>query len=58
MSAALTVEPASTKKYTADDLLMLPDGDRFELVDGELVESKLGAVTVAMKHRLVQAERQ
>ena len=27
------------KSYTADELLSLPDGDRFELVDGELLES-------------------
>lgn len=28
---------------TADDLLALPDGDDFELVDGQLVERKMGA---------------
>ncbi|HEX6983785.1 MAG TPA: Uma2 family endonuclease, partial [Planctomycetaceae bacterium] len=31
---------AGTKsRYTADDLLAMPDGDRYELVDGELVET-------------------
>jgi Uma2 family endonuclease len=29
--------------YTADDLLRMPDGDRFELVDGKLVETHRGA---------------
>src|SRR5205823_3491725 len=30
---------AATKtQYTAEDLLQLPDGDRYELVDGNLVE--------------------
>ena len=33
--AMSTVE---TRNYTAEDLLAMPDGDRFELVDGELVE--------------------
>ncbi|HMC66134.1 MAG TPA: hypothetical protein VKI65_14455, partial [Gemmataceae bacterium] len=26
------------KRYTPEDLLHLPDGDRYELVDGQLVE--------------------
>jgi Uma2 family endonuclease len=29
---------AEPKTYTPDDLLRMPDGDRFELVDGHLVE--------------------
>ena len=29
---------AAQRKYTPDDLLKMPDGDRFELVDGYLVE--------------------
>lgn len=28
----------TTRRYTPDDLLSMPDGDRYELVDGELVE--------------------
>ena len=33
---------AETKTcYTADDLLTMPDGDRYELVDGELVEKSV-----------------
>lgn len=33
---------AETKThYTADDLLTMPDGDRYELVDGELVEKEI-----------------
>src|SRR5204863_4792311 len=30
-------------RYTPDDLLMMPDGDRYELVGGELVEKEMGA---------------
>lgn len=29
------------RRYTAADLLTMPDGDRFELVDGELVELEM-----------------
>lgn len=29
--------------YTPDDLLQMPDGERYELVDGQLVEIDLGA---------------
>lgn len=29
------------RKYTAADLLTMPDGDRYELVDGELVELEM-----------------
>ena len=32
------------KSYTADELLSLPDGDRFELVDGQLLERSLGTI--------------
>jgi Uma2 family endonuclease len=31
-----------TRVYTPDDLLTMPDGDRFELVDGQLVETDRG----------------
>lgn len=30
------------KSYTAEDLLTMPDGDRYELVDGQLVERDMG----------------
>ncbi len=43
MSATLAPEPASKKKYTANDLLTMPDGDLYEVVDGELVERSMGA---------------
>src|SRR5205085_11477652 len=29
---------ATTPRYTPEDLLKMPDGDRYELVDGNLVE--------------------
>lgn len=35
-----TVEEVS---YTPDDLLTMPDGERFELVDGQLLEKEMGA---------------
>src|SRR5687767_12158820 len=30
-------------RYSPEDLLSLPDGERYELVDGELVEKDMGA---------------
>jgi Uma2 family endonuclease len=36
---------AELTTYTADDLLHLPDGDRYELVDGQLVETNMGALS-------------
>ena len=38
-----TVESIAT--YTPEDLLAMPDGDRFELVDGQLVERPIGAIS-------------
>lgn len=38
--------PMSTveqKSYTAEDLLQMPDGDRYELVHGQLVDEDMGA---------------
>jgi Uma2 family endonuclease len=32
----------TTPRYTAADLLRIPDGDHYELVDGELVETETG----------------
>jgi len=29
------------KQYTPEDLLQMPDGDRYELVDGQLVAKTL-----------------
>jgi len=44
--------------FTADDLLTLPDLERFELVDGKLVEQNMGAVSsyvgVRLSRRLVE----
>ena len=33
-----------TRKYQPDDLLRLPDGNRYELVDGQLVEREVSAL--------------
>jgi Uma2 family endonuclease len=38
--------------YTADDLLTLPEGDRFELVDGRLTEKPVGAESSYIGGRL------
>src|SRR4051812_45978514 len=39
---AWPMNPATTSaRYTPDDLLRMPDGDRYELVDGNLVERKM-----------------
>src|SRR5262245_6219380 len=32
---------AETRRYTPEDLLRMPDGDRYELVDGQLVEKTM-----------------
>jgi Uma2 family endonuclease len=34
---------ATKRDYTPEDLLRMPDGDFYELVDGKLVERKMGA---------------
>ena len=39
MSTAIATEA----RYTPEDLLAMPDGKRYELVDGRLVERKMGA---------------
>jgi Uma2 family endonuclease len=36
---------ATTHSYTPGDVLKMPDGKRYELVDGELVESNVSAVS-------------
>lgn len=38
-----TVEIPAQTEFTPDDLLTMPDGDSYELVDGQLVERKMGA---------------
>ena len=38
----MTVVEAGARQYTPEDLLRMPDGDRYELVDGQLVERKMG----------------
>jgi Uma2 family endonuclease len=45
------VEP---KTYTPDDLLRMPDGDRYELVDGRLVELNVSALSSLVSARLLQ----
>ena len=37
--------PVSVAGYTADDLLRMAEGERYELVDGELVERGMGALS-------------
>jgi len=39
--------------YTPDDLLTMPDGDRYELVDGHLVEHHRGAWAVHVASQLM-----
>lgn len=35
----------ATRRYTPEDLLEMPDGDRYELVDGELVERNMSGTS-------------
>jgi Uma2 family endonuclease len=44
---------AEPKTYTADDLLRMPDGDRYELVDGRLVELNVSALSSLIALELV-----
>jgi Uma2 family endonuclease len=37
-----TIATPTRTRYTPEDLLAMPDGDRYELVDGELVEKPMG----------------
>lgn len=57
MSAILAPEPAVKKKYTADDLLQMPDGDLYELLDGELVERSMGAESAFLSGEIFHAIR-
>ncbi len=43
---------AATSRYTPEDLLRMPDGDRFELVGGELVERNMGYESSVVGGRL------
>jgi Uma2 family endonuclease len=40
-----TITEPRTRTYTPEDLLALPDGDRYELVDGTLVELNVSALS-------------
>src|SRR5437870_3358498 len=39
----LMTPPVMARRYTPEDLLAMPDGHRFDLVDGCLVERHMGA---------------
>jgi Uma2 family endonuclease len=41
-------------EYTPEDLLAMPDGDLFELIDGQLVERNMGAESSHIGVRLVR----
>jgi Uma2 family endonuclease len=43
---------APERTYTADDLLTMPDRDRYELADGKLVELQTGAKSSYIGNRL------
>lgn len=42
----------ATREYTPEDLLRMPDGDRYELVDGQLVEQNMSAWSSYVAGRL------
>jgi Uma2 family endonuclease len=50
MSVAVAVE--NEVRYTPEDLLSMPDGKNFELVDGRLVEQDMGAESSWIEGRL------
>ncbi len=41
------------RQYTPDDLLLIPESHRFELIDGRLVERNMGAKSSAITTRLL-----
>src|SRR5262249_28848704 len=45
---------AEPKTYTPDDLLRMPDGDRYELVDGRLEELNVSALSSLISARLLR----
>ena len=47
------METTAVTSYTPEDLLTMPDGDRYELVDGRLVEHNMGAWAVHVASRLM-----
>lgn len=47
------ITAATKKKYTPDELLRLPDGERYELVNGELVEHTLSKMASHVTARVV-----
>jgi Uma2 family endonuclease len=49
MSTAVATE---ARRYTPEDLLAMPDGKSFELVNGQLVERKMGAESSQVGGRL------
>src|SRR5262245_26593020 len=49
MSTAVATE---ARRYTPEDLLAMPDGKSYELVNGELVERKMGAESSLVGGRL------
>jgi Uma2 family endonuclease len=50
MSTAVATE---VRRYTPEDLLAMPDGKSYELVDGHLVERKMGAESSWVGSRLL-----
>jgi Uma2 family endonuclease len=45
---------APARQYTPDDLLKMPDGDRYELVDGQLVERHMSVLSQFVGTRLAR----
>ncbi len=50
----MTTAPASTRKYTVDDLVRMPDGDLYELVDGELRVTCMGVSAARTTARVIR----
>ncbi len=52
--AAIPAAISSAKTYTPEDLAMLPDGDSYELVDGDLVERNVSKLSSFVAARIVR----
>jgi len=49
----MATDITSTTRFTPADLLRMPDGDRFELVDGQLVETDMSLRADLVKTRIL-----
>lgn len=55
MSTTIEADHAADRLYTPEDLLRMPDGERYELVDGHLKEPDVSALSSWVEGKLLRA---